>query len=403
MRRVFRGAFLASSLSEALNASSLNRQDKALVTDLTYGTLRNLRLIDASLEDKLAKPEKLPEDVLNCLRLGSYELLFRGTARHAALNEWVEVSKPNHKKLAGLVNAVLRRVSLPESLNAALRYSIPDWLFKDWNKLFGDEAKTIAEGMNQAEPLWLYAYKANAQEILEAEDVKVEAGPVVQTLAVQSQKPLHQLNAFKDGLVGAQNPSSSLIAALLDIKSGDEVLDLASGNGIKTAQLSSLGATVTSIELNAKKVKRAEANLARLGYSAKHIVQNLETLPLNVEPSNKVLLDAPCSGTGTLRGHPEIKLRLEPKDVEELAHLQSKLLETAWQLTKPGGTLIYAICALTSTESTGVIEMFLQKHVDAKVSQVALAIPNMETPYGTFILPLAGLDGFFFCKLNKLS
>lgn len=378
----------------------MSRQDKGFVTDLCYGVLRNLRFIDLTLEPKLAKPEQLPEDIRNSLRLGAYELLLKGTPRHAAIHEWVEISKARHKKLSGLINAVLRRLEPPKSLSPAETYSIPYWLYQDWENLFASEAEAIAKAMNEPEPLWLYAYKPEAYKTLEAEGCKLSQGPTEKNLAVQAPLALHQLEAFKQGLVGPQNPSSSLIPPLLDIQPGDTVLDLASGNGIKTAQLISLGAKVIAVELSAKKVKRAEDNLARLGYSADHIVHNLETPPAT-EAAAKVLLDAPCSGTGTLRGHPEIKLRLTPEDVRTLARVQRKLLETAWSLTQPGGILIYAICALTTPESVQTIKQFLEMNADARVIETDVPVSAITTPYGSFILPLKGLDGFFFCKLKK--
>ena len=186
----------------------------------------------------------------------------------------------------------------------------------------------------------------------------------------------------------------------LNAQANERVLDLASGNGVKAAQLASGGADVVSAELDPQKVKRAKLNLKRLGLSAQHHVQDL-TKKTGLEPAQKVLLDAPCSGTGTLRGHPEIKLRLEPKDVLELAALQSKLLETAADLCLPGATLLYAVCALTSQESVGCINTFLNTHKDFEVEPFEPPVPHLSTAQGSFILPTAGLDGFFISKLKR--
>lgn len=400
MRRVERGAFLAPSLSSSFEKQDLAKPDKAFITDICYGTLRNLQFLDACLEPRLKNPDKLPQAVRNSLRLASYELLIKETPKHAAINEWVEVSKKQHKKLSGLVNAVLRRVERLEGLSEAETFSVPNWLYDDWKKLFGDQASTVAQGMNEPEPFWVYAYKPEATASFDIDSVDYRAGPLAQTFAIRSDKALNHLEAFKKGYIGAQNPASTLPASLLAIQEGDSVLDLASGNGIKTAQLASLGARVTSVELNSKKVKRAEANLKRLGLNAKHYVHDLRTAP-TLKPFDKVLLDAPCSGTGTLRGHPEIRLRLSQKDISDLASLQKTMLDVAWHLTRAGGTLIYAICALSSQESHGVVSSFLKTHHDAEVVPFETALDCHVTDFGTFILPVNGLDGFFIAKLQR--
>ena len=405
MRRVQRGAFLAPSLSSSFKKGSFSKQDRAFITDLSYGTLRHLRYLDACLARRLKDANKLPADIINILRLASYELLIRQTPKHAAVNEWVDVSKQKYRKLSGLVNAVLKRLEPLENLTPAIKHSIPDWLYNDWETLFGDQAANVAKSMNEAEPLWIYTYSDRAKDILEPELKSLSEGPLSKTAALQAEKPLHELTAFKQGLIGAQNPASTLPVRLLNIQKGDAVLDLASGNGIKTAQLASLGAQVTSVELHEKKLKRAENNLNRLGLKASHIAHDLKTPP-ELEPFNKVLLDAPCSGTGTLRGHPEIKLRLSPEDVKNLAALQKTMLETAWTLTRKGGTLIYAICALTSAESLEVIKAFLKNHNNARLLPInaeTWSLPIHQTDFGSFVLPFDGLDGFFICHLEKSS
>ncbi len=326
--------------------------------------------------------------------------MLRQTPIHAVLNEWVELSKKKNKKLSGLVNAVLRRVELEPNLEPATRYSLPDWLYEDWLELFDKQSLAIAKAMNEPEPLWIYAYSSAAQASLIEDGCKVNDGPLAKTFAIQSDTSLANLSAFKNGFIGAQNPSSSLAASLLDIKPDDLILDLASGNGIKSAQFLALGATVTSIELNPSKVKRAQANLKRLNLTSQHIIHDLRSKP-DLQACNKVILDAPCSGTGTLRGHPEIKLRLSQEDVTKLAKLQSELLETAWQLTAQGGSLIYAICALTKAESIDVIKTFLDTHTNATLEPLNIPLPHVETEFGSFVLPLDGLDGFFYSKLSK--
>ena len=384
----------------AASGSGLSGQERSLLTDLVYGTLRYERYLDACLAPRLKRPDKLPEDVRNALRLGTYELLIRGTPRRAVVNEWVEIIKPKYGKLTGLVTAVLRRVEGRDNLSPAVKTGVPDWLFEEWLELSGEAAIDVARGMLEPEPLWLYSYHEDTAASLEEEGCEVRPGPLPDTLTVRPSKPLSELNAFKQGWVQPQNPSSTVPARLLNVQQGERVLDLASGNGIKTAQLAATGAEVVSVEVDAEKVKRAEQNLNRLHLSATHLVHDLRTLP-TTEAAPNVLLDAPCSGTGTLRGNPEIRGRVTRKDVQFLANLQRQLLKTAADLTQPGGTLVHAVCALTKEESVEVVEGFLETQSEFSLEPFEIALRSLETPQGTFILPVDGLDGFFIARFKR--
>lgn len=366
-----------------------------------YGALRYQIALDACLDSRLPHPDKLPPEILTALRLGSYEILLRGTPRRAAVHSWVEVSKQHHKKLSGLVNAVLRRISWPESLPLATRLGYPEWLYHHWQQHFGMErAEEIARGMNEPEPLWLFSHHPQATHQLIQEGCEVRLGPVEHTLAVRPSQPLQTLTAFKKGWVQPQNPSSSLPVRLLDPHPGERILDLASGQGIKAAQLARLGAKPFSIDQHAGKLKRAEENLSRLGLSGQSMPFNLTDVP-DILPAEKVLLDAPCSGTGTLRGNPELRSRVSENTVNELRALQQRLLSTAAELTTPGGLLVYAVCALTQQESANVIEQFLLEHPHFQVESFLLDLPALNTPIGSYILPLNGLDGFFIARLRR--
>ena len=398
MRRVSSGAFASSVLHTELNAFSA--QDRGFVTDLIYGTLRNYRYLDACLAPHLKRPDKLPEDVYNALRLGAFELLVRGTPRRAVTNEWVGTVKKKYGRLSGLVNAVLRKLEPRQDLSPPIKLSVPDDLFADWQSLFAQGTEAVAEAMLEPEPFWLTSYHPDVATLLAGEGCRVTAGPLPDTLAVQPSKPLAELTAFKRGWVQPQNPSSTVPAKLLAPEESERVLDLASGNGVKAAQLAHMGAKVVSVELEPKKLERAEKNLKRLGLQAESFSFDLRTAP-ELEPATKVLLDAPCSGTGTLRGHPEIKQRFNQKALASLATLQTELLTTAATLTAPGGILVYAICTLTSAESLEVVEQFLGKQPDFSLEPFELSLPHKKTPYGSFILPLEGLDGFFISRFKR--
>ena len=398
MRRVSSGAFASSVLQTDL--AELGLQDRGFITDLLYGTLRNYRLLDAYLAPHLKRPDKLPEDIYNALRLGAYELLLRGTPRRAVTNEWVGTVKKKYGRLSGLVNAVLRKLEPRQDLPPPIKFSVPDILFDDWQSLFGQQAEAVAKVMLEPEPLWLTSYHPEVADSLISEGCRVTLGPLPDTLAVQPSKSLAQLEAFKNGWVQPQNPSSTVPTRLLAPERGERVLDLASGNGIKAAQLAHMGAKVVSVELEPKKLERAEKNLKRLGFEVESLAHDLCTVP-EIEPAKKVLLDAPCSGTGTLRGHPEIKQRFNSEALKSLARLQSDLLMTAAALTAPGGTLLYAICALTSAESLEVVKHFLEEQTSFSLEPFELSLPHKKTPYGSFILPMVGLDGFFIACFKR--
>lgn len=401
MRRVRRGAFAAPTLSAALERLEAPA-DRRLATDLVYGTLRHLPFLDACLAPRLEAPEHLPEEVRDALRAGAYELLVRGTPRHAAVNEWVEEVKRRHPRLGGLANAVLRRLEVPDGLDEATRLALPAWLWKRLRRALGEDAEAAARGMLEPEPLWLAAFDDDAADALRAEACEVEAGPLQGTLAVRPSRPLHALRGFREGLVQPQNPASVLAARLLEPAPGERTLDLCGGNGVKAAQLAAAGGRVTSVEIDARKLRRARRNLDRLGLEAEGLAFDLRERP-PLAPAPAVLIDAPCSGTGTLRGHPEIKTRLGPDDVAALAALQGRLLDTAAALTAPGGRLVTAVCALTPEEGPEGLAGFLERHPDFVPDALDLPLPTRPAGAGVFVLPRDGLDGFFLARLRRAA
>ena len=411
------GAYLAPALDRKLAASQLEGSARSLVTELAYGCLRRLLQVDEILSPRLEAPGKLPERVRAALRLGVYELRFRGTPPHAAVSTWVEIVKAEAPGLAKLANAVLRAVARELAKEAeagergsggAAAYSLPDWLWSRFQRALGEDAGAAAAGMLEPEPLWLTAFSEAAEESLLADGCEVRRGPLPPpppvSLSVRSPLPLARLAAFSAGLVQAQNPSSLFAARLLAAAPGERVLDLASGRGVKSAVLAAAGADVTAVELAPGRAEAAGRNLARLGSSVKQVVADLlAPLPpvLSAGGADKVLLDAPCSGTGTLRGHPEIKLRLTPEAVGELAALQGRLLAVAASLLRPGGTLLYAVCALTPEEGPEVVAAFLAANGDFASLPFDPPLPARRSGPGTYILPTNGLDGFYLAPLAR--
>ena len=370
------------------------------MTALVYGTLRFELALDAQLKPLLSRPDKLPPEILDALRLGAFELIYRETPRHAAVSAWVEVVKGHYRKLAGLVNAVLRRVE-KFPLESATAAGMPTWLYREWEECFGPErARDVAAGMNESDPLWLLAYHPQATHALIEDGCGVQLGPLEGTLSVRLGRPLTELQAYRGGWVQPQNPASTLPARLLEPEPEERVYDLASGGGVKAAQLAAAGAEVTSIELHAAKLERARHNLERLGLHATGLAHDLRTVP-DLPPAPKVLLDAPCSGTGTLRGNPELRGRVSPAGVASLTALQRDLLTTAAALTAPGGLLVYAVCALTRAEGPEQARWFLERFPDFEAEPFLFDLPADHHPEGSTVLPLGGLDGFFISRFRR--
>ncbi len=410
VRRVQRGAFAAPALHAEL-ADIPDKRDRSLVTELTYGSLRWQLWLEAALAPLLKSPERLPERVRIALQIGAFEILVKQEARFAVVNEWVDIVKKREPKLAGLVNAVLRRVEVPVAPGPELAASLPAWLYREFERSLGARAEAAAEGMLEPEPLWLAALQPRAEEILRVEDNEVWPGPVEGSLGARLSIPLAELESYLAGLVQPMNPASLLAALVTGAGEGDRVLDLASGNGIKAAVLASRGANVTSVEVDPAKTQRARRNQNRLQVKVKHVRADLTQVPPGLAPAPFVLLDAPCTGTGTLRGNPEIKLRLTPGDVEEAVALQQRMLATAAELTEPGGRLLYAVCSLTQAEGPGVIDAFLQGNPgwtaeDARTEARQYATPEVELVpalHGVTVLPVNGLDGFHLALLRRGS
>lgn len=417
LEQVEAGAFLAPALSTVLNRARLAGHDRSLVTDVVYGVMRWRSGLDAALAGRLRAPGRLPPRVLLALRAGAYELLIKGTAQHAAVSSWVEVVKREQPALSGLVNAVLRGVAKQPRAAVAVERTLPGWLWREFERSLGEHAHAAAAGMLEPEPLWLTAYAAGAEAALTADGCEVRRGPLPfsgpgepwlpASLAVRAPAPLETLSAFADGLVQPQNPTSLFVAAALGARSGEVVYDLASGRGVKSAALAAVGAEVTAVELDARRSEAAERNLARLGLGARHVVADLLGPPpaaLGAGAAQRVLLDAPCSGTGTLRGHPEIKLRLSQSDLPSLAARQSQLLANAAAFVAPGGTLLYAVCALTTAEGPDVAAGFHDSYPDFEPDTPACPLPHVTSgPGGLFVLSTEGLDGFYLARFRRLA
>jgi 16S rRNA (cytosine967-C5)-methyltransferase len=444
--RVEREGAYAADLLHARLARDLKREDAALATELTLGVLRWQRLLDFLLERHLTKlATHLDTEVLLALRLGLYQLRFltRIPAR-AAVHESVELVKSARKhSAAGLVNAVLRRAAsaadetpekvdglLPPNLSLAerlaIRYSHPTWMVERWLEALGQERTVALLGANNrprrlACALHDAAHREQALAALKKARLSVEPGRLLRSALTVSGGNPAVTPAFRRGWISIQDEASQLVALLLGVEPGHSVLDLCAAPGGKTALLARAAgrdARVVAADLHAHRLRAMNEQLRRVG------VANVQLLAIDATAElpfssrfDRILLDAPCSGTGTLSGNPEIRWRLRPEDLADFHRRQVRLLSNALQKLAPGGRLVYSTCSLEPEECEQQIEALLARNSALARVPVAPAeiggIDSFVSARGdlrTFPFHLAnqnerlsGCDGFFAARLRRLS
>jgi 16S rRNA (cytosine967-C5)-methyltransferase len=382
LRRVESESAYASDLLHAALHSGVSTVDAALATELTFGVLRWRRLLDFLLERRLDKPvEKLDLPVALALRLALYQIRFLGKIpARAAVNESVEMVKQARKSsAAALVNAVLRRLAeeppspveklLPPGLEAADRLGIlhshPTWLVARWLARFG-EPQTIAllEADNRPPRLSCVvqdaAHRAEILGGLERAGLRIESGRLLKDAFAASGGSPAESAAFRAGKISIQDEASQAVPLLLGVKSGDRVLDLCAAPGGKTVALARAagpGGSVVAADLHGHRLRAMAAQCKRLGLAGVRLIQLDATkpLPFAASPFEAILVDAPCSGTGTLARHPEIRWRLVPPQLAEFHGLQTKMLANALGHLAPGGRLVYSTCSVEPEENEDVV------------------------------------------------
>ena len=389
--------FAAPALDAALQHAALPARDAGLATHVVYGTLRHAPSLKAALAPLLTG-DTHPK-VQTLLLAGAYEKLHLGTPAHAVVNEYVNLARAARLAPPGLVNAVLRRVEAAPMDRASTE--LPEWLEDVYRQAFGAQADAVTADLLRPQPLWLSVSEAGAAS-LQAEGSTLTPGPQGVD-RVELSRPLRETDAFRQGHAQPINPASmACVDALGDVEDV-RVLDLAGGAGVKAAMLAARGAQVTSVDVAARKHAAAKGNLNRLGLRADFLTHDL-TGPLDVPPASHVLLDAPCTGSGTLRSHPEIKLRLTPAAVQAMAELQARMLPHAAALVEPGGVLVYSVCSVTPQEGPQVIAGFLDAHPEFTVEPVPdLEVPHVPAGPGVLTVPDGGVDGFFIARLRRVG
>lgn len=403
-------------LDEALVAhdglAKLPERDRGFARTLVATTLRRLGHVDRLIDGCLAQP--LPQKasaVRDILRIAATELLILGVAPHAAVDSAVNlVRSRGHEKFAKLANAVLRRLDREsrETIGTLPALdALPDWLAESWRGTYGDETAEAMAAAVQREPTLDISVKQDPDHWAEA--LGAERLPTG-TLRRAIDGRIDALPGFAEGAWWVQDAAAALPARLLGAVSGRTVVDLCAAPGGKTAQLASLGASVIAVDRAPKRVKRMQANLTRLRLAATCVTADAAAWRPPVA-ADAVLLDAPCSATGTIRRHPDIPWLKGAADIAKLASLQDRLLDAAVAMVKPGGLVVFCTCSLEATEGPERIDALLSRNPDvARVPVEPLEIGGLAELVSSVgdlrsrpdhLPELGGLDGFYACRLIR--
>lgn len=402
-------------MDEPAGEESLPARDEALARAIATVTFRRFGTIREALQARLAKGLPKDQRLITLLAVGAAQILFLDVPDHAAVDTSVRLAQEDRalKHAAGLVNAVLRRIA--REREAILAESdpwsdTPDWLKARWIARYGSAtAEAIAQAHRAAASVDL-TVKADAPAWAER-----LGGVLLPTGSIRlvERIPVRELPGYEDGAWWVQDAAAALPARLLRAKPGERIADLCAAPGGKTAQLAFDGAAVLAVDRSAKRLERLTENLARLGLSAETRVA--DAAALEEAPFDGILLDAPCSATGTLRRHPDVSWTKADEDIGKLSGLQSRLLDRAAELLKAGGRLVYCTCSLEPEEGEEQARAFLERHPDFDRSAIRPeevgGLADLLTPEGDLRtlpchLPLAdrargGLDGFFAARFVR--
>jgi 16S rRNA (cytosine967-C5)-methyltransferase len=419
-------AALADVLDAGQNLSDSNaisrvdeKRDRAFAMHLAYGVLRWLGALQWLAGELLEKSlKKKDRDVERLIWLGLQQLWHDQAASHAAVNETAGCARLIGKPWAvGLINAVLRRFQreqdglLKQLATSEQKYAHPEWLLEEIRADWPGHWQTILEANNQKAPLWLrinrqYRDGAVLQRDLVAAGFNVAEHPYAgDAIGISPAAGVDNIPGFSEGHFSVQDPAAQLARDLLQPMPGERVLDACAAPGGKTAHLLETwpGLDLLALDKQAQRANKIQQTLERLGLHANVRVADATSTSdwWDGKPFDKILLDAPCSATGVIRRHPEIKWLRTVSQVDEATRVQRELLAALWPLLKPGGCLVYATCSILKRENSGQIQHFLAQHADANDQTPAVEWGLVE-PLGRQILPgEAQMDGFFYAVLRK--
>ncbi len=414
-------ASLGSSLPEQL--AKVDPRDRALAQDLAFGTARWQPRLSLLAEKLMDKPFKAGDRDLEALLLiGLYQLFHTRIPAHAAIGETVGcVDKLKKSSAKGLLNAVLRRAqreydSLLPALehDPAARLAHPRWLQKALKARWPEHWEAIARANNLHPPLILRVNRRQGSRdayLAELAAADIDAVPCAFSadgIRLLQPQDVTALPGFAAGRLSVQDEAAQLAAELLELAPGQRVLDACAAPGGKTCHLLEREpglAEVVALDADAGRLQRVEQNLARLGLTARTLAADGRAVAdwWDGTPFQRILLDAPCSATGVIRRHPDIKLTRQASDIAPLVQLQGELLDALWPTLEVGGILVYATCSVLPEENSSNLAAFLARTPGARELDIP-ATWGLAQPHGRQLLPQPdGHDGFYYCKLIKIA
>jgi 16S rRNA (cytosine967-C5)-methyltransferase len=404
---------LDEALARHKPLAGLSERDRGFVRLMIMTVLRRLGQIDALLSGLLEKPlTGKTQDVMHCLRLGVAQLIWLETPPHAAVHAMVDtVEAMGHERMKGLVNAVLKRVAKEGAAIVAAQdeavLNLPSWIYESWQEAYGNTVAREIATARLAEPPLDITVKSDAP--LWAEKLGGTVLPTGSVRVTQAGR-IENLMGFAEGQWWIQDAAAALPVALLGDVRGLRVLDLCAAPGGKTAQLLAAGAFVTSVDKSTRRLALLSDNLRRLDF----IAETIEADIMKFKPEGEfdaVLLDAPCTATGTLRRHPEVVWHKTPEDVTDLAAVQRRLLARVAQWIVPGGRLLYCVCSLQPEEGELQAQAFGTRFPDFVAMPVpqalkALAMEDAQEGIRThpgLLHQAGGMDGFYAICWQRLK
>ncbi|WP_432697120.1 16S rRNA (cytosine(967)-C(5))-methyltransferase RsmB [Marinobacterium sp. YM272] len=411
---------LKTLLPEALDGCE--PRDRPLLQQLCYGTLRDLYRLDAIAGRLLKRPfREQDEDLHALLLIGLYQLRSLRIPAHAAVSETVDGAEHFNKTWATKVlNAVLRRFQreqqqLEESLaqDETFQWNHPKWMIEKLRHNWPDHWQAILSANDLQGPMTLRVNKRlltrdKAIELLNQQGIDVIPGRFSpQALTLSEARDTDEIPGFADGAFSVQDEAAQLANQLLDIQPGQRVLDACAAPGGKLCHLLEATAKhgdVVAVEMEPSRLERTRDNLERLRLSHEctlHLGDASAHDWWDGKPFDRILVDAPCSGTGVIRRNPDIKVLRQNEELLGLASLQLNILENLWGMLKPGGRLVYATCSVFPQENERIVQRFVKLHADASSVPVPLTC-GIERPFGRQLFPVeGGHDGFFYAILTK--
>ena len=404
---IYNGASLSTALAD---------NESALVSDLCYGSLRWHEPLSALLDVLLSKELKHKDKDVECLiRVGLYQIIYQKTPDHAAVGETVSALKGLKKPWAkNLVNAVLRNYLRGQDkfqeeiqLRQTVRYAFPQWLIKEIKNAWPENWEEILSESNKRAPMTLrvnITHQSRKEYLDKLQQVNIEAEVVAGVAtAIQLAKPcnVHELPGFDQGDASVQDAAAQLASILLDCQGGMTVLDACAAPGGKTGHIleSAQNLEVLAIDNSETRLKRVIENLERIKLNAKVITADALDTEIYAKDKmfDRILLDAPCSATGVIRRHPDIKVLRRETDIDELQKLQGKMLDALWEILKPEGILLYATCSILPQENEQQIQAFIKRHNDTEIIPIEGA-----QGLGRQVFPGENsMDGFYYSRLKK--